>query len=375
MDRVDSRRRPSPYRLQLLGEQWLQYLKPASLLTYWCQILQCQLPLHFDLPASMRLCEMQQDLPCPDVIWNASSAAEWKSLFQNHKGSPSSRLTLHSVLHDLVNHEVIPPGVGDLGLLAIIHAIHETTFEMRMALKNPLFGGLSGSSPFLDDTKFRNWQVRAGKLLELLVPSGKAVDESMNSRPSHIPNWQSQQYISTSAQHVSLLVFSPIEDLLNFAGSQPDSREKRDVEERLLDWIADDNGRPARRAVLHACIIFASIRSRSCHNFHEPIAFLVATLTIWTYNHLVTAQISGSQNSQPAVLRLDVPWNAKTAEHWMDGEPEDTQGYLAGVGDINERGAGKRLLKLAYETFLDLPAWGLSQGFAQFIDKLKGQMH
>jgi hypothetical protein len=320
----------------------------------------------------MRLSEMQQALPCPDVVWNASSAGEWKSVFlQNQKDSQSSPLTIHSVLHDLINHDIVSPGVGELGHLALVHAIHETTFEMRIALKNPLFRGLSGASPFLDENKFQNWQVRAGKLLELLSPLG----ESINSQPSGIYSWQSRQYISTSAHHVSLLVFSPIEDLLNFAGSEFNSREKRDVEERLLDWVADDNGRTARRAVLHACIIFASIRSRSCYNFHEPIAFLVATLTIWTYNHLTTAQFSGSQSSRQTTLRLDVSWNQDTAELWMDGEPEDTQGYLTGVGNINDQSSGKRLLQVAHETLLGLPAWGLSQGFAQFLDKLKGQMH
>lgn len=324
----------------------------------------------------MRLSEMQQPLPCADAIWNAATAREWKSLLlQDQKASQPSTLTIHSVLHDLINHQIIPRDIGDLGLLALVHAIHETTFEMRMALKNPLFKGLSGSSPFLDETKFQNWQVRAGRLLELLSSLEKPVGDSTSFRPREMSNWQSKHCISTSAHHVSLLVFAPIEDLLNFAGSEPNSREKRDVEGRLLDWVADDNGRTARRAVLHACIIFASIRSRSCHNFHEPIAFLVATLTIWTYNHLTTAQISGLQSARRTTLRLDGPWNQDTAELWMDGEPEHTQGYVTGVGDINEQSTGKRLLQVAREALLDLPAWGLSQGFAQFLDKLKAQMH
>lgn len=324
----------------------------------------------------MRLSEMQQALPCPDLIWDASTAGEWKSLFLQHqKVSQSSKITIHSALHDLINHEIVPRGVGDLGLLALVHAIHETTFEMRMALKNPLFRGLSGSSLFLDETKFQSWQIRAGKLLELLGLPGKATEDSKDPRPRDISNSQSKQYIFTSSHHVSLLVFLPVEDILNFAGLEPNSYEKREVEGRLLDWVADDNGRTARRAVLHACIIFASIRSHSCHNFHEPIAFFIATLTILIYNHLTTAQMMGSPIShRTTTLHLDATWNQDTVELWMDGEPENTQGFLTGVGNINERGAGKRLLKVARERLWGLRAWGLSQGLAQFLDKLNGQM-
>jgi hypothetical protein len=315
---------------------------------------------------------MKAALPCPDAVWEASTAQKWKPLFLQYKKlCQPSTITMGEVMSDVIHYGNLTEAVGSFGRLALIHAVYETIFELRRSLQHPLNNWL-GFGTHAQATNSIGWQERFGSFLEALQPKREEVDATNAIRGlSYNSGWQSPLYILTSAQHVFLRVFSPIGDLLIFAGPSAEDSEKLEARERLIIWIEDDHGRTARRAVLHACTIFTLIRSNPCYSFHEPIAFLAATLTIWTYNWLTPSMRQQNIASTYPVIQLDRIWSTKAAELWIDASPAAVRGYLTEVGCINDSKAAEALLDLACESLLLLSVWGLSQGFANFLNMLK----
>jgi hypothetical protein len=183
--------------------------------------------------------------------------------------------------------------------------------------------------------------------------------------------------LSTTIHHISLLISTPLAELLTFAGSRADTYEKQQAERRLINWATDDNGRTARQAVLHASSIFTLFRYRSSYGFHEPIAFFIATLTLFSYIHLAPVPIPKdvSDIEEPLrTIRLDKINSIEATQIWLEDDSGAIRGYLTDVGNINEPRIKKRLLQVASKSLLRLGAWSWSLGFTGILRSLENRI-
>ncbi|KAF4541576.1 uncharacterized protein LTHEOB_8571 [Lasiodiplodia theobromae] len=134
-----------------------------------------------------------------------------------------------------------------------------------------------------------------------------------------------------------------------------------------------------RRAVLAAAHLFESLRGSSTRAHHEPIALLVAVLTVWLYSVLddnIPPGSAGAADEDEAEddcrrrpLLLGREQNDKGAEDaWVAAGTAAESGIsvrLGGVGCI--RGGGgtdRRLIREAVRMLLERRAWNLSEAVA-----------
>lgn len=134
-----------------------------------------------------------------------------------------------------------------------------------------------------------------------------------------------------------------------------------------------------RRAVLAAARLFESLRSSSTRAHHEPIALLVAVLTVWLYSVLDNNVAPGGAHEDEAegdcrrrrTLLLGREQNDKGAEDaWVvAGAAAAESGIsvrLGGVGCIRGGGGGadRRLIREAVRMLQERRAWNLSEAVA-----------
>jgi hypothetical protein len=103
---------------------------------------------------------------------------------------------------------------------------------------------------------------------------------------------------------------------------------------------------------------------------NQSIPFLMATLTVWAYNHLACTFFDELTNPLPdpaVTLRVDKLSTIDEAKLWIEKEPGTVRGYLSEVGDIHDQIADKRLLSVAYQALSTVTTWGLSHGFSNFL--------
>ncbi|KAF1817229.1 hypothetical protein P152DRAFT_510501 [Eremomyces bilateralis CBS 781.70] len=354
-----------------LEDMWTKWVGEESRRRngFGCWILQCQLSLQFNLPGSMRLPEMKAALPCPDDLWEASTATKWKAHYLCYQKEALSPITAANCLHRLIGNSEFPDGVGNFGRLALVYAVYETAFEWRTSFENPLHHWLGLHGSIIQGTKHFDWKENLCTFLESLQPTR----EESETRSTTDPHSRVPHHILTVIQHAALCTYIPISDILVFINPGSTS-EKCEAEHRLHRWFSDDYGRTARRAVLYACRLFALVRDCSCLSSQEPIALLASTLTIWLYSHMKPPSQKADINvrTYQYTCELDKTWDTRDIEAWIDGHPNAAVGgLLTGVGNISLPETGQRALRVASGSLLGLTAWGLSKGFAQFLDSLQ----
>lgn len=337
------------------------------------QILQCQLALNFDVGSNMRMNELLKPLPCAEELWEAPNAEIWLSLFRNHAMALDPP-GLCSALATVVQIQSVPIGIGGFGRLAMVHAIYQTTFDLRSFVTNPLIRDLTGPSLNAGLT-MRTWQSRVFTCLEFLTPL-EPVGAHEFALLQHNTSWLLQSNFITTIHHVKLLTVAPIGDIFFFVSPRSDPTDLARVRENLLDWVSHDGGQDARRAVLSASIIFTITRLRPSQSFHESIPFLMATLTIWIYNHLMAPLLNGTcepsteRGHAPITLRLDQAVTSEGSRTWIESEAGTVRGYLADVGSLHDHSAGKRLLITGCQVLSSMQSWGPSRGFAKQLKTL-----
>jgi hypothetical protein len=180
--------------------------------------------------------------------------------------------------------------------------------------------------------------------------------------------------LKSHVHHVAILVHVPISVLLAYAGSQARNNAIDEARQELIAWMKDDGGRTARHAIMHASILFSLIRRQPCRGLHEPIALLLATLTLWAYHQLSQPQLqqeNSKNNGDPQVtVRLDRIHRTHAARSWIDSGAV-LRGYVTDVGNICAPGAGKRLLQVACRALAMMDDWSLSQGFLNVLTRLQ----
>ncbi|KAF2237212.1 hypothetical protein EV356DRAFT_511927 [Viridothelium virens] len=370
-----------------LDAKWIQWRneEARTRLAYVVWALDSQLCMFFDIHSSMDIIEVQRKLPIREDVWEAATAEAWRPLYLKYQFQIPD---IHTALSDLKSRRGISSAVGDLARIQVGQAIFATIWEARRAFKNPLIQHLS---PVAEPR--RRWQLQDEWrcMLETLAAHPLVAEESSPMAST----------VRNQTHHITLLIYAPLTELLAFAGAEVYSSDKKEViHQKLLAWLHDDDGRVARRAVLHAAIVFTFVRSATGgigaaankkSNFFEPFALLISTLTLWVYVQLQptldapgqtrirrrstaggAAGVDRVGEEKQRTVRLDRAKEEAVVRLWVE-EGADLRGHISDVGNITGPGAGQRLLSVACRTLVGMEAWPLSQGFAKVLSILGGK--
>ncbi|KAF4627828.1 hypothetical protein G7Y89_g10323 [Cudoniella acicularis] len=349
---------------QVVESRWQAWVYEEELrrLGFCTWIYDCQFPLYFDNVPSMKLSELRQQLPSKEALWDAPNSTAWKRHFLHNQ--PDQPLYLQEALGTLAHGNPISHKLGIFARYIVVHAVYRNVWDMFQYASTPFFPRLSSDSDL-------EWNMLALESLNALKPTS---DDSLYPQsPLHFS-------LESHVNLVALLLYTPSAELFLFARSQLSSQEAQDARCRLAAWIQELNGRTARRAVMHASVLFGLIHAKRGHSttFHEPVVFLIATLTLWTFSHFNRGRSSiydnggadGSRSDYATTIRLDRIRSDEEAKAWIE-HGEESRGYLVDVGNVNGSDAENRLLVVAQNTLLGMETWALAQGFASVLSSLQ----
>ncbi|KAE9378581.1 hypothetical protein N431DRAFT_307310, partial [Stipitochalara longipes BDJ] len=340
----------SEYPTHLLTGKWERWRQEESYrrLGFCTWLLDCQLPLFFNTHPTTGLSELQQQLPCDETLWEAQDAQAWRDIIVGSPGKVSAPNIQTTLLNLSRGNYKLPP-LGSFARLLLIYALYITTWELQQQSKNSLLYEVLVVS---GQNQLSSWRASAVSALVVLQLGSNLASGSSNLELN----------VQMHIQLVGLLLHAPFSDILVFAKSHINHHENGDARARVLSWIADDDGKTARRAILHASVLFSLVRRNACHGFHEPFALLIATLTLWAYLELASTE--PVSNYYPikhgTTLRLDRSWNDMAATNWVE-DPSDLRAHLTDVGNIQSPGAVHRVLQASCRSLLSMEVWTLSK--------------
>lgn len=196
-----------------------------------------------------------------------------------------------------------------------------------------------------------------------------ALESDKWSSPVDMP-----RIVMVDSHMVLLAVCCPLAAVRTFAGWHAGPSEADRASIQLSRWIEQDS-LLARQAVLHAALIYCKTREKPSQTFYESTTFLMAVLTLWAYGRL----FSPSLPSNPAATimgsfdyptsRLGTAFNSEQGRQWIN-EGHQMRGYLQGVGNIWADEGPRLILRQAIQTLNAMVPWGISQRYAQALDRL-----
>lgn len=180
--------------------------------------------------------------------------------------------------------------------------------------------------------------------------------------------------VSIDSHMVLLAACCPLAVVRTFAGWHAGQSEADRASVQLSRWIEEDS-LLARQAVLHAAIIYCKTREKPSQTFYESTTFLMAVLTLWAYGRIFspglpsdpTTTIMGPFDYPTA--RLGTAFNSEQGRQWIN-EGHQMRGYLQGVGNIWADEGPRLILCQAIQTLNTMAPWGISQRYAQALDRL-----
>lgn len=196
-----------------------------------------------------------------------------------------------------------------------------------------------------------------------------ALESDKWSSPVDMP-----RIVLVDSHMVLLAICCPLEAVRAFSGWHAGQPEADRAGIQLSRWIEQDSFL-ARQAVLHAALIYCRTREKPSQTFYESNTFLMAVLTLWAYGRL----FSPSLPSNPATAmmgsfdyptsRLGTAFNSEQGRQWIN-EGHQMRGYLQGVGNIWADEGPRLILRQAIQTLNTMVPWGISQRYAQALDRL-----
>jgi hypothetical protein len=177
---------------------------------------------------------------------------------------------------------------------------------------------------------------------------------------------------------VSMLLCSPKQTLLSYAHHWNTVQQERKNKDIIDNWIKEQKGCLARRAVSYAGLLIGKLRELKFHAPYTPIMIALSTITIWTYSHLNEGPISlpyssgSTHRERGSIIRLDDGELDAQREAWVAGD-DNLRAHLKDVGNICRHGASYRILDVGLQILKDMGGWGLSQGLELWLETLSNR--
>lgn len=174
---------------------------------------------------------------------------------------------------------------------------------------------------------------------------------------------------SVTAQYyhmIGVVRHVPLKELRDFSGWRVTRLMQQGTRQKLMTWVSE-HGENARKAALHAAILFQQCRCHSTLGYQEPGAILIAALALWMYN----GSLSGSHKESLGrpVLRLGDGSDQNDVLDWIS-DGEQARPFVAGVGNIHTPGNFSKVVNQAVNFLALLKEWQISQLFSSPFKEL-----
>ena len=270
-------------------------------------------------------------------------------------------------MEQLRQEKPLPAAVGDFARLVIVFVTYLEASAISRSVDNFLLADQSLADKLIDEGK-----TTALRILEALKAEARH-DSDLPLRSS----------LKCHIDLTLMLLFTPRTEVVNHAQSFKTELEAVPARERLRHWIDRDAGRHARHAIAAAGALTGLLQSNSTRGFYEPIAALLATLTLWTYSQMVESASTScgfigtvldrtSGGGRTSTVRLDNFREAGKAREWVNGS-ESVRAHIKDVGNICKSSAGSRILVVGKAMITLRTSWMLSQGLGLWLSMLRSR--
>ncbi|CCT74220.1 uncharacterized protein FFUJ_10263 [Fusarium fujikuroi IMI 58289] len=298
-------------------DNWADWIKKESLrrLFYSVWILDCEYNCFWSGLGIVTIDCLQLPAPLHPKLWEAPSQETWKK---------------HKTLH-----EPVPFGT-------VLSEFYRTR-------------KIDSSDPFNTLLLIVGVKYHAERLNRAPIYLGILQDHAKTLPPSRLSG-----AVESLSHLLSMLIYSPVQELYAFSGWRVDTAQRAIVHAKLRTWIQSTS--EARTALMHACNAWSMIRRSKTGAQHETMGFLVATLLIWAWIKL---------GNRPEVDDMDLLLTVRLDEgkdhikEWINNN-EERRLYLGGVGCLWDMGADRRLLQESTNT-LDSFDWPAAHTIASIL--------
>lgn len=328
-------------------------------------------------------------LPCQEVLWEASSAAEWEQL----QGVSTRKLTLHSISHSLILKDKasislhsavqraylekqLQPSMGEFARILCVHALFRRTWDVETYYQKPLTAWTPTAEK--QDTDAIN------NSHPVWLPSIPSYSKWRNSACDvlDILHWHANSVIGAAsgmehptvlhlhlARVILLTPFREIVKLASFLTGEASSLTKEDdvatLKTHIQRWALEDQYK-ARLAMIHAGVLFWHVRRFSTDAFYEPSSVFLATLALWAYGTFAQKTPTGDPDGDdedghfPNSMQLDRPADDELVQLFVK-RGSVMKANILGVGNLcTEKGPGKVLVE-GKRLLGRLRRWGISR--------------
>ncbi|KAJ5631591.1 fungal-specific transcription factor domain-containing protein [Penicillium longicatenatum] len=287
-------------------------------------LFDCQLNLNCDIPAIISLDGFDIPLPCHENIWNMTEV-QWMDEFQNENIQNVPECPhMHETLNLFTQNSKNIPPIGVFSRMLAMMAIYQ---QSRMIMDASFImtnnTRTSRSRSIRDHSMYTEWRDSAIETLGLLRQSSK------------------DQWLSDVYHHLMIIVHIPLKSLCTVAGWTSTEDAILASKRELSSWMAD-NPQAARKTLLHAALLFKSLRSKPLNTHTGAHDLLAATLTIWAYALLHSPRSEDTLTGP--IIYLDRHMSEDQERSWISDPNEDSPLHISGVGCILNDSAATRVL-------------------------------
>jgi len=240
--------------------------------------------------------EVVVELPCCNELWSATNKDRWKTAFLSSQqqqtssqngnlytstpltSSSSSSLTIADCIDNPTWHISTDVLTASLAYLSVV---------WRLAWEYLQLASLQKKS------KPQRWNAyllaaRHEELVKLLSRFRLSLDDV----PPSISNSHCMM-VFMRAEHISLHIHAPFEDILRFAGMEGPEQSRLAYDAVVVDWLRSED---ARKAVCHAGQILRYARTATRMRIQGPLAVIVfhASLVLWLYGMMYPESLANS---------------------------------------------------------------------------------
>ncbi|KAJ8114720.1 hypothetical protein OPT61_g3464 [Boeremia exigua] len=399
-------------------------------LIYSIFLLDCMGVYHFQQHSVVESNFLSVPLP-NDQLWRVNSAVDWTSYLASMTDMPC----LSSAVGSLFREKRVMPELGQYSRVILLHGVYREIFQLKECFARPLSNWIpsiqqaaadSNASPInplsLDSGGrglLTSWRNAALDCVDVLhwAANGTIALQAGAEHPTVLHLHLSRTILLAPLDKFQALADAVVSLTQSTSLAQALHPTNRQIvvqaEKDILVWAQRDACH-ARLAVLHSGCLFWHIRRYSCRAFYEPMAVVLATLTIWAYSSYAsrtagsiedphgksdysngsegdcqppveaTGDSRDTENPQdlidnediepaPTFVHLDRPNDDEMVQAFVRfGRTTAMRANIAGVGDIHSAKGPARILREGRKILTKVStAWGRTARLIHVLETLE----
>lgn len=361
---------------------------------YAIWMLDCMLAYHHQWRPQLTLEDACLPLPCPEILWESTTALQWRQVLEYSAPSPSLVVAIETIYIE----KKLQSTMGEFSRILIIHGLFHRLWEVRTYLEQPL-------TYWIPSAKRQSAEALIPKSIWLPEIPAYAKWRNSTCDSLDILHWSANSVIGAASGmehptvahlHLSrIILLTPINDIRNFATglmNQQNRRQSIELEglrRTVRRWATEDEHK-ARLAMIHAGVVFWHVRRYSANAFYEPHAVFLASLALWAYatfcgssasdphtrgEGTVTAlpqspEYAEDETSLPTSINLDRPADDELVQTFIR-RGRKMLAMMSGVGDVCGAEGPSRVLGEGVKLLGTLGNWECSRWGMEMLRRLR----